>query len=71
MSKTVLVVIVTGLIALGGFFYWGATSSTVDEKQEEIAETVTKPLTDAKDVDQLTEDKESANQEQIDEAMNE
>jgi len=71
MNKFAVTVIVAGLIGIGAFFVWAQSSQEVEQKQEEVAETVTKPLTDAKDVDQLTDDKESANQEQIDEVMGE
>lgn len=69
MSKKAIAVIAVGLLALGFFFYWGKTSATVETKQEEVAHTVTDPLNEAKDVDELRNDKESAEAEQIGEAL--
>lgn len=71
MSKTVISIVGLFVLAIGVFFYWGSTSDTVNEKQSEVSETVTKPLTDAKDVENLTSDKEAENYERMNEAMGE
>lgn len=71
MSKTAVTVIVLGLIALGAFFYMGSTSSKIENEQHKVAETVTKPLVDAKSVDELDEDRKNADKEKMDEVMGE
>lgn len=69
MSKVAVGVIVAGLIILGVFFYMGNTSDTVEVKQKEVADTVTKPLTDAKSVDALDEERQNTDKQKMDEAM--
>lgn len=69
MNKTVFAVIAVALIAVGGFFYWGATSETVDEKQQEISDTITKPLTDSKTAGSLQDDRMNEDYEKMNEAL--
>lgn len=71
MSKTAITVIALGLIALGAFFYMGSTGNKVENEQHKVAETVTKPLTDAKSVDELDEERKNADKEKMDEVMGE
>lgn len=71
MNKTVFAVIAAVLIAVGGFFYWGATSDTVDNKQQEVSDTITKPLTDSKTAGALQDDRMNEDYEKMNEALGE
>lgn len=59
------------LLGLGVFFYWGSTSETVENKQEEIAQEVYSPIENAKEAKEASDNSQSGTEERIEEIAGE